>query len=347
MFNITTKLFILLLLFPLLSSCINNGDEDPVKPIIEAIPLTKKSLSGEWEVYYFWKKIIPKGGGESNYRYTENDGFKATFTTEGAYSENNVFGHETKKGTYKIINFAKEKADYDSKNKKFSGASENSDLEKDGLLLTYKVTDKTTKLEKDTTVLVNIPKMFDENFAFRDNYIGGAQGHSYTLVDNRDYRRVGSGFLPDEPQYKKNMLDINDLLGRWEMTSAVQRVENIVTNRQFDRDRHLFRMEGSRYVYYEFEEKDWIASDNPVASRTGDFKIFDDVVYMFVLESVRDDDGKLTGEKKWVAYSWWVKDKIDLYNGIERLRTYNKYRDVNNTLLEVEEFDSYKKVSNN
>lgn len=346
MFNITTKLFIPLLLSLLLSSCINNGDEPDVKPPLKAIPLTKNSLSGEWEVYYFWKKIMPKGGGESNYRYTENDGFRATFTTEGVYYENNVFGHETKKGTYKIINFKKEQTDYDSKNKVFSGASENSDLEKDGLLLTYKVTDKTTKLEKDTTVLVNIPKMFDENFAFRDEYIGGAQGHSYSLLDNRDYRRVGSGFLPDEAQYKKNPIDINDLLGRWEMTSSVQRVENTVTNKPFNRDRHLFRMEGNKYAYYEFEEKDWTTSENPQANRSGDFKIFEDVVYLFVLEPVYDDDGKLIG-KEWKSYSWWVKDKIDLYNGIERLRTYDKYRDVNNVLLEVEVFESYKKVSNN
>lgn len=364
MYNIITKLFSIFIVSTLFASCVSNSDEiDPPTPQ-PSVPLTKQSLAGEWEVFFFTKKIVPKNGGESNYRYTENDGFRATFNEDGTYSENNSMGYETYKGTYKIVNFAKESADYD-KDKKFSGASENSDLVKDGLLLYY-IADKKDKngniirdeagqkIKIDTIALLNIPKMFGDHFTFRDRYIGGAQGHSYTLEDNRYFRRMGTAYLPEGAEFKKNIIDINDLLGRWEQNSALKRVENNIVNVKFAKDRHLFRIVNGKHEYYEFEEKELIENPtNPQANRFGEFKIFDDVVNMYINEPVKNKDGVYLKDengkfiREWKNYKWWIKDKIDLYKGIERIRTYDKYRDIQNTLLEIEEFESYKKVSNN
>lgn len=332
----TTKLLLLIASMAIFSSCINNEDNPTPPPVVDPVDLTTDVLVGKWEVYFYLKKLIPTATNKvSLYRFTENDGFSVTFNEDGSYFEQNVFGHKTQSGEYRIGDY---NAD-DTTSIWTSGPKANG--KKDAIFLRF--IGKSGKNGTGEDVLrrpkLEVPTMFKTNFNYRFRYNGIADNQHYNIEDTRYYRNVekAPNFLPDEPMYKKNNIDIKQLLGRWQFYKFEYMVDSSIKDTPTDTSAKfgmetVFKMEGNQQIFEEY-------LSNGKLNRKGPFDIIDDVVNMFYTYK----DPK-TGEQIVENFKLWIKKPIYSENGERIFEDYDRFRNVHNTLQNIEETGFHRRI---
>ena len=329
------KLFFLLIISNILVSCVNNDDEENIGPIREKLDLTPEVLAGTWEVYFFTKDIIPLATNISTkYRYTEVDGFTVTFLKDGTYYENNIFGHRNLEGTYKIAHYSEDTAVV----MKGAGPKNDPNLKNNAVFMSY----KSPKTKNDTLSKAEIPAMFETDFTFRDRYEGDAQGHKYRVEDLRHYRNTAKApnYIPNEREFHKNVLELNDVLGRWRFDNYYKKVDQHYFEapdhiRVHFGDHYVFKMVGGKQVFEEY-----LKSNTTVPLKTGDFKIIDDVINVYTEWKYTDKEGNVKDSIE--SYKFWIKDAMPADKS--KLSSFDKYRDIENVLKITEEYDFFTRV---
>ncbi len=334
----TTRLLLFITALLILTSCINNEDNPYTPPTPpEEVVLSNTTLAGKWEVYFFLKNLIPTNTNEPTlYRFTENDGFSVTFNEDGTYYEQNVFGHKTQSGEYRIGNYKND----DTTDIWVNGPTGTG--KRDGIFLKF-----IGKSGKDGTgedvkryPKLNVPTMFETNFTYSFKYNGTADNIKYNIEDSRFYRNVAKApnFLPNEPLFKKNNININELLGRWEFYKYEYLVNNSIKDTPTNIQEKIglmvvFRLEGNNRIFEEY-----LADGTP--NRKGSFDIIDDVVNMFNTYT----DPK-TGKEVIENFKFWIKNPIYTNgNGQRIFEEYDRFRNVHNTLLNIEETGFYRRI---
>lgn len=348
-----TKLYFLV--FTLLSvglfSCVNNEDE-PDKGGgggngRDAVELNKTNLAGKWEIYYFYKEVQSTSGNaniNSTYRFPENDGFTVTFKTDGSYFEQNVFGDITMEGTYTI------------------GKREAGDSRDNMLYLNY-----LDSLGKPAVAEKFIPLIYDETFTDFLPYHGTVENLNinFNVLDIRYYRNLERAPNYVDESLKKNVVKLTkeDLVGLWEFNKFEKgingnlhwvekggRPSSSVVAKEAEEmgQQYLFEIgQKDSLIYYEF-----LANESSVAERRGHALIVDDVLHFYWkgdMEIVRKDkDGNEfieIVEDTVQTYMWWIKDKSKVSSsGNTVMISYDKYRDIQNILNEIEEKSYYEKI---
>lgn len=333
----TTKLLLFITTLVIFASCVNNNDNPAPPPPVDPEELTKDVLVGKWEVYFFLKKLIPTNTNKPTlYRFTENDGFSVTFNQDGTYYEQNVFGHKTQIGEYRIGDY---NAD-DTTSIWTDGAKVNG--KKDAIYLRFMgSTGKNGTGDKvERRPRLEVPTMFSTNFTYRFRYNGVADNTKYNIEDARFYRNVekAPNFLPDEALFKKNNININELLGRWEFYKFQYMIDSSIKDTPLDKQKQIglkvvFKLDGNKQVFEEY------LADG-TSNRKGRFDIIDDVVNMFNTYT----DPK-TGEEVIENFKFWIKKPIYTNGNGERIfEEYDRFRNVHNTLRDIEETGFYRRI---
>lgn len=336
-----TKLFLFTAILATLGSCVNNKDQVTVKPDENIVELTPKSLSGKWEIYFWNKTIIPTSTNiPTKYRFTEEDGFSITFLENGTYHENNVFGMKTIDGKYLIGNYK------DDDREAIWDKGPQANKKKDGLFLRY----YDEKLKRDSLRKAEIPQMYETHFAFRHRY-GGVEKNNpkngYRVEDIKYYRNVqkAPNYMPTSPEFHKNMINMNDLLGRWQFYNYKKIVngEPVIDQDAEDRrnkDFIVYRLENGKQIYEEHAYLIDKETQKEVLKlvRKGEFKIIDDVVNMMT-----NSNG--TNTIKTESFKHWIKEPIANSNeGFKLIRSYDRALDGSDLSKDVTTYAFYKRI---
>lgn len=282
-----TKLYLFLILFLFsVVSCVDNSDEPstPPPPPEEKLKLTEENLLGTWEIYYFFKNINSASANISdNYRYTDFDGFTTTFEKGGTFYEKNVFDIVVRKGTYEI------------------------DEEKEQVNFYFK--SKNTGI--DTTTTVNFPYIYNNRFVYQEIYPIEREGHTFNVKDLKYCRNVerAPNYYPSEnPAFdKKEIIDESELLGTWVLILK-KTIVNGIPLEETEADRlyygteSVFEIKNGKRVFKQYHP------NNKTGSENGEYRIVDDVVHMYNVDTIIVDTIKNIVRLDTVSFMYWIQD---------------------------------------
>lgn len=282
-----TKLYLFLILFLFsVVSCVDNSDEPstPPPPPEEKLKLTEENLLGKWEIYYYFKYINSTSANISDdYRYPDEDGFSITFEKGGTFYEQNVFDVVVRKGTYEI------------------------EEEKEQVKFYF----KSKKTGIDTTTIVNFPYIYDNRFVYQAAYPKEREGHIFNIKDLKYCRNVEKApdYYPSEnPAFnKKDAIDESELLGTWILIQKRIRIdgkwlEETEADRLYYGTESVFEIKNGKRIFKQYHP------NGKTRSEKGEYRIVDDVIHMYNVDTLIVDKEKNTIKLDTVSFMYWVQD---------------------------------------